>query len=328
VRIVLIGLNAGLKKPIWSDIYPRYSYVSTDIPHPVTWNWHIYCARAQLRKIKSLESGYINGWKFIKSAKLTASSIAKQIRDGFDGQRISIKEACCVDHALRIVDNLKPNLVVAEVELPDNQDSTVGVCGHKLGYALNNKKLNIPVILLGNCEHPDQAVRDAMLKEVISGYRLIANMTPLLWRQLIFYSLNLDDRPLFIGSSPAIQALKKELEVVIKFDMPVLILDESGTGKTILAKYIHQHSPRTKGPFVAVNCAAIPPELIELIELIESELFGHVKGSYTGADNERKGLFQTADKGVLFLDEIGDMPPLFTIPIIAGSRRRISAPRW
>ena len=168
---------------------------------------------------------------------------------------------------------------------------------------LKEKNLNIPVVLLGLLEHPEQSVRDAILNGAVSGYRILSNMTPLLWRQLIFYSLNLiDDQPLFIGSSPAIEALKKELEIVVRYDMPVMLLGESGTGKTILAKYIHQNSQRAKQPFVSINCAAIAQELIE------SELFGHVKGAYTGAEHERKGLFQSANGGVLFLDEIGDMP--------------------
>ncbi len=229
--------------------------------------------------------------------------LSKQIRNGFNESTIHIKEAGSVEHALRVVENLKPDLVVTEAELPKNYDTSVNLFGPELGYVLKEKKPDISVILLGNSEHPEQSIREAMLNGAISGYRLISNMTPLLWRQLIFYSLNLiDDQPLFIGSSPAIQTLKKELEIVTKFDMPVLLLGESGTGKTILAKYIHQNSQRTKGPFVPVNCAAIPQELIE------SELFGHNKGAYTGAENARKGLFQAADGGVLFLDEIGDMP--------------------
>ncbi|MFM7283416.1 MAG: sigma-54-dependent transcriptional regulator, partial [Planctomycetia bacterium] len=105
-----------------------------------------------------------------------------------------------------------------------------------------------------------------------------------------------------VGNSPAMQRLARELPRIAASDASVLITGESGTGKEVVARALHAHSPRAEGPFIAVNCAAIPPELIE------SELFGHEKGSFTGAHERRTGHLENADGGTLFLDEVGDMP--------------------
>ncbi len=104
-----------------------------------------------------------------------------------------------------------------------------------------------------------------------------------------------------IGESEAIEKVKEIIEKVAPTDSRVLIIGDNGTGKELVAHWIHQKSHRSNKPFVEVNCAAIPSELIE------SELFGHVKGSFTGAYKDKKGKFELADGGTLFLDEIGDM---------------------
>ena len=101
--------------------------------------------------------------------------------------------------------------------------------------------------------------------------------------------------------SPEIRALRELIKTLGPSDSTVLILGESGTGKELVAKALHECSSRAKGPFIPVNCGAIPKDLLE------SELFGHKRGSFTGAISDRKGRFQLADKGTLFLDEIGDM---------------------
>src|SRR4029077_20801513 len=105
-----------------------------------------------------------------------------------------------------------------------------------------------------------------------------------------------------IGMSPQIQQVFASIRKVSTSDAPVLILGESGTGKEMVGMAIHQRSSRKEGPFVAINCGAIPEALLE------SELFGHEKGSFTGAHMQRKGRIETADGGTLFLDEIGELP--------------------
>ena len=92
------------------------------------------------------------------------------------------------------------------------------------------------------------------------------------------------------------------IDMVGPSDSTVLVLGDSGTGKELVARALHDSSARASGPFIPVNCGAIPRELLE------SELFGHRKGAFTGAISDRKGRFELADKGTLFLDEIGDMP--------------------
>ncbi|MCP4006802.1 MAG: sigma-54-dependent Fis family transcriptional regulator [bacterium] len=106
-----------------------------------------------------------------------------------------------------------------------------------------------------------------------------------------------------IGSGPAMRQIFETIQKVAETDLSLLVRGESGTGKELVAQALHQRSPRRNRPFVAVNCAAINQELVE------SELFGHEKGAFTGADRSRIGKFQAADGGTIFLDEIGDMAP-------------------
>src|SRR5205823_13428007 len=107
-----------------------------------------------------------------------------------------------------------------------------------------------------------------------------------------------------VGNSPAMQEVYKAIGRVAPMDLTVLILGESGTGKELVARALYQHSRRAAGPFLAINCAAIPETLLE------SELFGHEKGAFTGADRQRVGKFEQCSGGTLFLDEVADMSPV------------------
>nr|WP_243717893.1 sigma-54 dependent transcriptional regulator [Pseudomonas aeruginosa] len=108
--------------------------------------------------------------------------------------------------------------------------------------------------------------------------------------------------PLF-GESPAIRALAEQVDKVMGSDSPILILGETGTGKSLLAKWLHLHGPRADEPFVDLNCAGLSPDFLE------TELFGHEKGAFTGATASKPGILEIADGGTVFLDEIGDVDP-------------------
>ena len=120
-----------------------------------------------------------------------------------------------------------------------------------------------------------------------------------------------------IGACPSMLEVFRKLQKVAATDISVLITGETGTGKELIAKEIHRRSPRDGGPFVTINCGAIPENLIE------SELFGHVKGAFTGAVMSRPGKFQIADKGTLFLDEIGELPLNLQVKLLRALQERV-----
>lgn len=128
-----------------------------------------------------------------------------------------------------------------------------------------------------------------------------------------------------VGSSPAMRRILPMVDRAVESSLPVLIFGESGTGKELVARAVHFNSIRKQRAFVPVNCAAVPHDLFE------SELFGHAKGAFTGADRERPGLFEAADGGTLFLDEIGDLPPPLQPKLLRavqeGSIRRVGDSR-
>lgn len=140
---------------------------------------------------------------------------------------------------------------------------------------------------------------EVIVEKALENQRLSNEVTKL---RLQVKSPIFDSQAKIIGQSKPIKEIYKLIGKVAASDVPVLITGESGTGKELIAKSIHQSSHRSKMPFIAVNCAAIPKDLLE------SELFGYRKGAFTGADESRSGYFEAAHKGTLFLDEIGDMP--------------------
>ena len=129
----------------------------------------------------------------------------------------------------------------------------------------------------------------------------------------------LDDE-LLVGSTEVMQKLKQQIHKLARSQAPVLITGESGCGKELIARSIHKQGPRSEGPFIAINCGAIPRELME------SEFFGHKKGSFTGANADKIGLFQAAEGGTLFLDEVADLPLDMQVKLLRAIQEKAVRP--
>jgi two-component system nitrogen regulation response regulator NtrX len=200
----------------------------------------------------------------------------------------------------------KPALVLTDLKMPK-------LDGLQLLERLRANDAAPPVILISG--HGDVATAvDAMqrgainfLEKPLDENRVLVTIRSAL-RETKLAAENkrlkrqISDRWDLVGESPAMQRLKSQIAQVASSEAAILITGENGTGKEVVARHLHNSGPRADGPFVTVNCAAIPDELIE------SELFGHEKGSFTGAHERRTGHFEAAQGGTLFLDEVGDMP--------------------
>jgi len=157
---------------------------------------------------------------------------------------------------------------------------------------------------------------EALLKRVAEKRQLTQK-----YRALQHQVLRLEGSPQLIGKTPSMQKVRLLIEKVAPTNSTVLILGETGTGKELVARALHDQSTRAENPFVAINCGALPETLIE------SELFGHRKGAFTGADEHRVGLFEVAHGGTIFLDEIGELPKAMQAKLLrvleSGELRRV-----
>jgi len=177
---------------------------------------------------------------------------------------------------------------------------TVGRSKLKKCMIKNKKNLSVHILKVASVLEDDQG-------EVIGAVEVLTDMTDLVQKQQEIETLKhifqLEDGfSGLLGKTPVMEKLFQLISSVAQSDAPVLIQGESGTGKELVALAIHENSPRKSQPFIKVNCAALNESLLE------SELFGHVKGSFTGAEKDRIGRFEAANTGTLFLDEIGDIP--------------------
>jgi two-component system nitrogen regulation response regulator GlnG len=241
-----------------------------------------------------------------------------QVRQVFPAPAHRVEIAHSGTEGLERVAAVRPDVILLDLRLPD-------MSGLDVLKQLRQIDARIPVVLITVVRSADSAIEamrqgaddyllkpldlqklDRVIGEALKVARLMREPA------VIARTLPEEDQPgeAIVGSSPAMQDVYKAIGRVADQTFPVLITGESGTGKELVARAIYQHGSRAKAPFLALNCAAIPETLLE------SELFGHERGAFTGAERRRIGKFEQCNGGTLFLDEVGDMPPALQAKIL------------
>lgn len=237
-------------------------------------------------------------------------SIRLILKDILEGAGYIVEEALSGEKGIEKINEKEYSVVISDLKMQ-------GMSGIEVLEESRKIRPNVPVIILtayGTIETAVKATKmgayDFLVKPPDIHHLLLSIRNAINYKEAIeekdFYRSKLEGEPLpgapqLIGNTPQIIKIKEIIEKVAPTDAKVLITGPTGSGKDLIARLIHIKSRRTKYPFLAVNCAAIPPELIE------SELFGHEKGAFTSAYRSKRGKFELANNGTLFLDEIGDM---------------------
>lgn len=232
---------------------------------------------------------------------------------------IDSHSAASVDEALQQLAATPYNLCLVDMRLPDGNG--IDIVRHVVG-----EYPDTPIAVItahGNMETAVEALKAGAFDFVSKPVDL-----PLL-RRLVQKALQLEPRSPsadtgregeLLGKSAAMQEIRRLIEKLARNQAPVFVSGESGTGKELAARAIHARSPRAAQPFVAINCGAIPQDLME------SEFFGHVKGSFTGAVRDKPGLFQAAEGGTLFLDEVADLPLSMQVKLLRAIQEKSVRP--
>jgi len=232
-------------------------------------------------------------------------SILKSLRGLLSDEGFEVVTADNGYEALKLIDQESPDLVLLDIWMP-------GIDGIETLTEIKKENPHIQVIMItghGTIETAVKATKlgayDFIEKPLSIDKVIVAINNALNFRRLEeenrFLRKKTIEKHSIDGKSAPILSLKREIAMAAPTDSSILVTGENGTGKELVARTIHQFSARAEQPIIDVNCAAIPEELIE------SELFGHEKGSFTGAATKKRGKFELADKGTIFLDEIGDM---------------------
>jgi len=236
-------------------------------------------------------------------------TLRESLKRVFEREGYAVDVASTAEQALEIYDEVVHDVILADIILPEMD----GLEMLSLVKRRNPEQIFILMTAYASVETAIRALRegayDYLMKPIIHEELKRVVRNALYQRGLSKENIRLKkevqkvyDIDGIIGESEAIKNVIEQVKKVAPTNTTVLFLGETGTGKELFARAIHQLSPRAKGPFVAINCSSIPEHLLE------SELFGHTKGAFTGAVSPKKGLLEEADGGTVFLDEIGDMP--------------------
>jgi two-component system response regulator PilR (NtrC family) len=227
-------------------------------------------------------------------------------------------DTICSETISSAIQSLKENtldLCLTDMKLPDGN-------GLALVEYLQNSEKPIPIAVITAYGSMDTAIK-AMKAGAFDFISKPVDLSVL--RQIVTKALRLSPetntkdrrtREILIGESAVMRAVRTKIDKLARSQAPVYISGESGSGKELVARLIHKQSPRSDKPFIAVNCGAIPPELME------SEFFGHKKGSFSGAVADKIGLFQAAEGGTLFLDEVADLPPALQVKLLRAIQEK------